>query len=65
MRLIDEWCPDCPVIAIKREWGRLQFSPAETVLDAEPPMMLLEAIKRVYVHLAKKEHSKGVLKAVA
>lgn len=65
LKLIDERCPDCPIVAIKRKWGRLQFSPAETVLDTEPPPMLLEAIKRVYVRLTKKELSRRVPKAAA
>lgn len=53
--LIERYCPDCPIIAIMQRAGELAFKPAETVLDTEPPKMLLEAIKRVQIRLLQKE----------
>jgi len=58
VRLIEQYCPDCPLIAIMQQGNKLAFKPAETVLDTEPPKMLLEAIKRVQVAYFKKEKSK-------
>jgi hypothetical protein len=37
-----------PDIAIVQRGNELTFKPAETVLDIEPPKMLLESIKRVH-----------------
>ena len=53
--LIERYCPDCPIIAITQRNSELAFKPAETVLDTEPPKMLLEAIKRVQIRLLLKE----------
>lgn len=58
MRLIEQYCPDCPIIAIVQHDTEYEFTPAETVLDTERPKMLLEAIKRVQVRLLEKENPK-------
>lgn len=58
MRLIEQYCPDCPIIAIVQHDTAHEFTPAETVLDTERPKMLLEAIKRVQVRLLEKENPK-------
>ena len=61
--LIGRYCPDCPIIAIVQQGNELTFKPAETVLDTEPPKMLLEAIKRVHIRLLEKEKSKFPMSA--
>jgi CheY-like chemotaxis protein len=61
--LIGQYCPDCPIIAIVQKGNDLAFKPAETVLDTEPPKMLLEAIKRVHIRLLQKEKSKFPMSA--
>ncbi|HKW16187.1 MAG TPA: hypothetical protein VJO35_01635 [Terriglobales bacterium] len=61
--LIEQYCPGCPIIAIMQRGQVLQFQPAETVLDTEPPKMLLEAIKRVQVRLFQKENPKFPISA--
>jgi DNA-binding response OmpR family regulator len=53
--LIERYCPDCPIIAIVQQGNELTFKPAETILDTEPPKMLLEAIKRVQIRLLQNE----------
>jgi CheY-like chemotaxis protein len=55
---IKRCCPGCPIIAIVQKNKELAFQPSETVLDTEPPKMLLEAIKRVQIRLLQKEKSK-------
>lgn len=61
--LIERYCPDCPIIAIKQRDKKLVFKPAEIVLDSKPPKMLLEAIKRVHIRLLQKEKSKFPMSA--
>jgi hypothetical protein len=56
-------CPDCSIIAIVQPGNELTFKPAETVLDTEPPKMLLEAIKRVEIRLLQKGKSKCPISA--
>jgi DNA-binding NtrC family response regulator len=56
--LTERYCPDCPIIAIAQRDNELAFKPAETVLDTDPPKMLLEAIKKVQTWLPQKEKSK-------
>jgi DNA-binding response OmpR family regulator len=63
LSLIEQFCPDCPIIAIMQKGSTLDFNPAETVLDIEPPKMLLEAIKRVETRLLKKENPRFPLSA--
>ena len=58
VRLIEQYCPECPIIAIVQHDTEHEFTPAETVLGTESPKMLLEAIKRVQVCLLEKENSK-------
>jgi CheY-like chemotaxis protein len=55
--LIGQSCPDCPIVAIVQRDAKHDFQPEETVLDTEPPKMLLEAIKRVQVRLLQRETS--------
>ena len=48
VELIDQVCPECPLIAITRErWEDREFNPDQTVLDTDPPQTLLEALARV------------------
>ena len=61
--LIERYCPDCPIIAIVQKGNELAFQPSETVLDIEPPKMLLDAIKRVQMRLLQKEQSKSPMSA--
>jgi len=63
MILIERYCPDCPIIAIVQQGSEPAFKPAETVLDTEPPKMLLDAIKRVQIRLLQKEKSKFPISA--
>ena len=57
LTLIERYCRDCPIVAIVQQGKDLTFKPAETILDTDPPKMLLEAIKRVQVRLLEKEKS--------
>lgn len=48
VELIDQVCPDCPLIAITRQrWEDREFKPDETVLDTDPPQTLLEVLARI------------------
>lgn len=57
LRLIEEYCPNTPIIAINQRGKTLGFNPAEMVLDTERPKALLEAIKRVQVRFLQNETS--------
>jgi DNA-binding response OmpR family regulator len=61
--LIERYCPDCLIIAIVQRGNELRFKAAETVLDTEPPKMLLEAINRVQIRLLQKDKSKFPMSA--
>lgn len=57
VKLIEQCCPGCPIIGIVQRGSELVYKPAETVLDIEPPKMLLEAIKRVQLRLPGQQNS--------
>lgn len=61
--LIERYCPDCLIIAIVQRGNELRFKAAETVLDTEPPKMLLEAINRVQIRLLQRDKSKFPMSA--
>ena len=61
--LSKRYCPDGPIIAIVQRGNELRFKPAETILDTDPPKMLLEAIKQVQIRLPQKEKSKFPMSA--
>ncbi len=63
MNIIERYRADCPIIGIVQQGNELMFKPEETLLDTEPPKMLLEAIKRVQIRLLQKEQSQSRMTA--
>jgi len=55
VELIEQSCPDCPLIAItNKRWDDGEFNPDEIVLDIDPPEALIDALIRTEKRLQNK-----------